>query len=160
MSRRRGFTLVEVLLAVALLTVLATAAVSWAVTQRRSGAAIEERYERLRHLLACQQALREDLRLAPLTLARPRPDESGVLVFRTLRHLPDETPAQREVTWRYDAARRALVRSTTGESGERIRIAVGELDAARFIQQERRGLVLEVRPPHGAPLSLVIGGGP
>jgi prepilin-type N-terminal cleavage/methylation domain-containing protein len=156
----RGFTLVEVLMAVALLTLLATAAVSWAVSQRHSSVVIEERYERLRCLLVCQQLLREDLRLMPLGGARPRPDEGGALMFRTLRHLPDEEAGQREVTWRYDASRRALVRSTADAAGDHVRVAVGDLDGARFVQQDRRGLVLEVRPTTGEPMVLVVRGDP
>lgn len=156
MMQQRGFTLVEVLLAVALLTVVATAAVSWAVSQRRSGAAIEERYERLRQLLACRQAFAEDLRLAPARTAVLRPDENGQVSFPTLRHLPDEEAHLRLVTWRFDAAEQALVRSTSGDSGDHLRVAVAGVRAARFLRQEARGLVLEITPLTGEPLSITV----
>jgi prepilin-type N-terminal cleavage/methylation domain-containing protein len=160
MRQRRGFTLVEVLLAVALLTVVATAAVSWAVSQRRSGAAIEERYERLRQLLACRQAFAEDLRLASIRTEVLRPDEDGRVSFPTLRRLPDEEPRLRTVTWRFDAAGQALVRSTAEDSGDRQRVAVAGVRAARFVRQDTRGLVLEILPLTGEPLSLAVGEAP
>lgn len=155
MRRVHGFTLIEVLVAVALLTLVATAAVSWAVSQRRSGALIDVRYERLRQLVACQQALREDLRVAVLGNAL-QPDEGGRLVLTTLRYLPDEEPGRREATWRFDEPRQALVRSTPAAGGERVRVAVSGLASARFTHQERRGLVLVVQPLSGDPVSVMV----
>lgn len=152
--RNRGFTLIELLLAVALLTMVATAAVSWAVSQRRSGARIEERYEQLQQALASRQALHEDLVLASTAVLRP--DEQGRLVFATLRQLPDSLPGRHEVMWFFDGERQALVRTSRGASGEQRRVVLGEVTAARFLQVEERGLVLEIQPRVGAPLSLAI----
>ena len=118
----RGFTLIELLLAVALLTLVATAAVSWAVSQRRSGARIQERYEQLQQALASRQALHEDLILS--TNAVVRPDEQGRLVFSTLRQLPDASPGRNEVSWAFDGERRALVRSLRDANGEQHRVVL------------------------------------
>lgn len=150
----RGFTLIELLLAVALLTMVATAAVSWAVSQRRSGARIEARFEQLQQALASRQALHEDLILA--TSAVLRPDEHGRLVFTTLRQLPEALSGRSEVTWSFDGERQALVRISRGVGGEQRRVVLGGLTTARFIQAEERGLVLEIQPQDGPPLSLAI----
>lgn len=154
---RRGFTLIELLLAVALLTMLATAAVSWAVSQRRSGARIEERYEQLLQALACRQALHEDLSLATTTV--PRPDATGRLVVTTLRRLVDTAPGRAEVLWSFDGERQALVRISRDASGEQRRLVVGELSAARFTMDEQRGLVLDLHWHTGAPLRLAVRSG-
>lgn len=158
--RTRGFTLIELLMSVALLTMLATAAVSWAVSQRRSGVQIERRYERLQQVLACRQAIREDLVLA-LTSTNPlRPDNAGKLVIATLRHGPEEVPGRREVTWAFDGEHQALVRISHDESGEQRRVALVGVASARFVQEEERGLVLEMRPLVGEVVSLVLRSGP
>jgi prepilin-type N-terminal cleavage/methylation domain-containing protein len=159
MSCRRAFTLIEVLLAVALLTMLATAAVSWAVSQRRSGALIEARYERVQQVLACQQAIEEDLMVSVFSAAPLRPDDEGRLVVATLRRLPDEHAGRREVIWSFDGEHRALIRTSRDVNGERRRVALAELTAARFVQDERRGLVLIVQPPIGEAISVALRSG-
>lgn len=150
----RGFTLIELLLAVALLTMVATAAVSWAVSQRRSGARIEQRYEQLQQALASRQALHEDLILATTTVLRP--DEHGRLVFTTLRQLPEVPPGRSEVTWSFDGEQQELVRTSRSASGEQRRVVLSGLTAARFIQTEERGLVLEIQAQEGPSLILAI----
>lgn len=154
---RRGFTLIELLLAVALLTMLATAAVSWAVSQRRSGARIEERYEQLQQALACRQALHEDLALATTTV--PRPDASGRLMVTTLRRLADVAPGRSEVLWSFDGERQALVRTSRDVSGEQRRLVLDGLSAARFVMDEQRGLALDLQWHTGALLRLAVRSG-
>ncbi len=158
--RNRGFTLIEMLMAVALLTMLATAAVSWAVSQRRSGALIEARYERMQQVLACRQAIREDVVLALASTGPLRPDNAGRLIIPTLRRGPDEAPGRREVIWAFDGERQALVRASRGASGDQQRVALAAVASARFVQDEKRGLVLEIHPLTGEVVSLALWGGP
>ncbi len=156
MIAQRGFTLIELLLAVVLLTMVATAAVSWAVAQRRSGVVIEARYERLQQVLACRQAIQEDLILALATTAPLRPDETGRLTITTLRQLPGEAPGRRDVRWEFDGERRALVRVSRGAGGDQRRVAMAEVAAARFIRDDKRGLLLELSPLTGDAISLAL----
>lgn len=148
----------EVLLAVALLTMLASAAISWAVAQRRSGAVVEERLKRLELVLAAGRLISDDLNLSvdPSTVVRPT--NEGEFHLHTLHHVPGEGPGQHQVIWRFSAEHSALVRISSDAQEQRTRLAVPQIQQARFQCDDRGMLELLVTPFIGEPLRLPIAG--
>lgn len=159
MNRVRGFTLIEVLLAVSLLTMLASAAISWAVAQRRSGALVEERLERLEQALACRRLIDDDLIQATDPGALIRPAEDGVLHVVTLNRVPGEAAGSHQVEWRYAADQHGLLRVSQGGEGERTRLALPRLRQAWIQQEPSGGLALVVTPEVGDQLRLPLRAG-
>ena len=159
MNTRRGFTLMEVLLAVALLTMLASAAISWAVAQRRSGAVVEERLNRQELVLAAGRLISDDLNLSvdPSTVVHPT--NEGEFHLHTLHHVPGEGPGQHQVIWRFSAEHSALVRISSDAQEQRTRLVVPQIQQARFQRDDRGLLELIVTPFIGEPLRLPIVGG-
>ena len=149
----------EVLLAVALLTMLASAAISWAVAQRRSGAVVEERLNRLELVLAAGRLISDDLNLSvdPGTVVRPT--NEGELHLLTLHHVPGEEPGQHQVIWRFSAEHSALMRISSDATEQRTRVAVPQIQQARFQSDDRGMLDLIITPFIGEPLRLPIVGG-
>ena len=156
MTVRHGFTLMEVLMAVALLTMLASAAISWAVAQRRSGAVVEERLNRLEIVLAAGRLISDDLIFASNPSTVVSPTDAGELHLLTLHHVPGEEPGQHQVIWRFSAEHSALMRISSDATEQRTRVAVPQIQQARFQSDDHDVLDLIITPFIGEPLCVPI----
>lgn len=111
---RRAFTLIEVVLAMALLGVLAFAATSWTVgtlrvQQRTLGAA-----ERARQSETLDRLIRSDLFAYDQALAPAQRREGRVWVSDGTLHMLTRDGGVAEVTYGFDASQRAIVRTVRG----------------------------------------------
>lgn len=129
--RGSGFTLIEVLVAIALLSLMATATASWAVAQRRAGLIAEQRLVGLAAALTAARLIDADLALAVAAPngQRLRLEEDGRLTFATLAQVPGTSPGVRSVTWRFRAG--ALER-IEGEGTGSLRVVTHRLAKAVF----------------------------
>lgn len=129
--RSSGFTLIEVLVAIALLSLMAAATASWAVAQRRAGLVAEHRLVGLAAALTAARLLDADLALAVATPngQRLRLEEDGRLTFATLTQIPGTSPGLRTVTWRFRAG---VLERIEGEGVGSIRVVTHRLAQAKF----------------------------
>ncbi|MBA3845997.1 MAG: prepilin-type N-terminal cleavage/methylation domain-containing protein [Planctomycetes bacterium] len=128
----RGMTLLEVVLATALMAVVVAAASGWIAGQARAGRVAQKRLEGVQALAACVRAIDDDL-VGAIGLAPWSVDETDGLRLETLHCAPGDPAGIHGVHWRF--ADGALVR----DSGGAIRIASQRLVEARFARDERAG---------------------
>jgi prepilin-type N-terminal cleavage/methylation domain-containing protein len=150
MRPQGGFTLLEVLLATSLVTVVATATLSWMTAQARSARALTQEAQALTTAQAVADAIRDDLLLAVpdqankgqrYTLERQR------LRLMTLNHMPGDEPGLRVVQWRQDAHLGALVREIIPADPKAkpiARIVSRDLRVLRFNTGEGTGILFLV----------------
>ena len=110
-------TLLEVLLATSIASLLFTAALGWNARQTRLARTVTTRLEGITAARAVWRLLVEDLRLADLD--RPAMVDRLRLAFRSASAGPDERAGLVLVTWRYDPERQALLRQR-GREEERV----------------------------------------
>lgn len=96
---RGGFTLVELLVALGLLSILAVALASWTRLAARATAWSSEEMASWAVRGAAERLLRADIDAG---LAAPRLGDDGVVEIETLHRLPDEAPGIAVVRWRLD----------------------------------------------------------
>jgi prepilin-type N-terminal cleavage/methylation domain-containing protein len=155
MPYRTGFTLIEIVVAVSLLTLLSAAMVSWTISQRRAGLIISERMERFTQALACVRAIEDDLLLGVGAQRNIHPQADGSLSFSSVHSAPHELAGSRIVSWQFQAADHspttsdgALVRQQ--KIGEQVttRIVLPMVKSAHFEHNELHGLqlILEYAP--------------
>lgn len=113
MSRRAGFTLLELLLAISLTSAVAIAAVSLTLFQARIAAASRTQAETLALVTETIRVLNDDLLLAVRQPGQGRAQfgEGGTLRLVTSRRLPGEEPGLREVVWGWDADSGSVLRT-------------------------------------------------
>ncbi len=154
-NARQGFTLVEVLLAIALMTMLATAAISWSISQRRAGALIVLRLQQTEAVAACVRLLEDDLLFAVRRDPRLRPQADGHLRFVTRHAVPGDNAGDQSLDWYVrpagDQTPAAILRQRLG-SNVNERVVLSPCAAARFMWQENRGLALEVTFADAEPI--------
>lgn len=163
MTPRTGFTLLEVLLATSLLTVVTTATLTWMNTLSRSTRASTQQLQALTTAQAVARAIRDDLLLAiPDQANRGQlyTFERQRLRLKTLNHMPGDAPGIRTVQWRQDAELKALVREIIPDDPRAkpiIRIVSKELRLLRFSSDEGTGAgLLFVVCVHGTEMSELI----
>ena len=115
---RRGFTLLEVLLAIGLTGVVGIAAIALQTMQARVGSATRAQEEALAEITETLRLLDDDLVLALPGETRSRFQvEEGALRLLTSCRLPGEERGVHEVRWSFDAASGALLRSSSPRGG-------------------------------------------
>ncbi len=120
-------TLLEVLLATALMAVVVSAASSWIAAQARSSRSAQQRLAALAALAASVRAIDDDL-VGGVGLGSWRVDTDGALVGETLHVAPGDPVGIHTVRWRF--ADGALGR----DSGGTTRIASWRLGDGRFAE--------------------------
>ena len=111
MTRRAGFTLLEVLLSITLLAAMSGAVFSWIMTMARAQREACLRYDALAQTQAIASALRDDA-LGAVADAEGKRFETGpgALRLATLNHLPGDPPGLNTIRWRQDRTNGCLVR--------------------------------------------------
>jgi type II secretion system protein J len=144
---RRGFTLLEVLLAIGLTGVVGIAAISLQTMQARVGTATRAQEEALAEITETLRLLDDDLVLALPAETRHRFQvEEGALRLLTSCRLPGDERGVHEVRWSFDAASGALLRSSTPRAGGPATVrSVGRLWQACAFRTEGEALWLEGR---------------
>lgn len=111
MTIRTGFTLLEVLLSIALLAAMSAAVFSWIMTMARSQREAGLRYGALAQAQAIASTLRDDV-LGAIANAEGEHFEigPGTLRLATLNQLPGDPPGLNTIQWRQDRTNGWLVR--------------------------------------------------
>lgn len=150
MRHHRGFTLLEVLLATSLMTVVATATLSWMTAQTRSARTLTQEAQALATAHAVANAIRDDLLLAvpdPANKGQRYALERQRLRLMTLNHMPGDEPGLRVVQWRQDSRLGALVREIIPADPKAkpiTRIVSRDLRALRFNTSDGSGILFLV----------------
>jgi len=151
-SAQRGFTILELLLAMTLLAIVSAVAFSWLVSEERSSHAAQRELEALDTAFASIRLLNDDLIEAV-------PDGSGrrvtlvdadTLTLLTLDHLPGEAPGFHHVTWHIDRAGDRLMRQMTD------RVA-GVVPPARIISRRLPNMHFSINDSGAISIDLHLG---
>ena len=119
--RRSAFTLLEMVLAVAMTGSVAIAALSLTSMQARIGTAARAQEETLALVTETVRLLDDDLVLAAMhpSYGRFQVLDGGALRMMTASRLPGEPTGLHEVIWRFDPAAGTVLRTSTPLSGGR-----------------------------------------
>jgi prepilin-type N-terminal cleavage/methylation domain-containing protein len=146
MSTRPGFTLLEVVLATALLGALTVAVLSWVATQTRANRAAARRLDGLTAADAIASAIRDDLLQAlPDAQGRRYQHDGDGLRLTTLNRMPGDAGASRRIAWRQDAKLGALVREVKAvdpRDPPDIRVASRQVALAAFQRDKDSGVLM------------------
>jgi prepilin-type N-terminal cleavage/methylation domain-containing protein len=151
---RQAFTLLEVLLATALLAAIATAALGWVASMGRAGRAAQTRLGAAAALLTSMRALNDDLLFAVAGAdgALFRLTDERTLVITTSNRLPGEEPGRHTVTWRFAPDPRVLTRLAADDAiiTPTPREVTHQLQDWRFVRSQNGELVVDavVGPDH------------
>ncbi len=147
-ARRSGFTLLEVLLALAITAMLTVAATQWLGAVYRTAAVATSRFGAVEAAVVAARLMDDDLRGAlPDREGTSLSLTGGVLTVWTLTGVPGDESGRKQVSWRFDRANRQLLRVV---AGGRSHVVTGRLANATWTMNAGQHPLLVVTPTEGA----------
>jgi prepilin-type N-terminal cleavage/methylation domain-containing protein len=157
MTLRRGFTLLELLVAVTLMTGISMAVYGWIVGTARTSARFSVAARDAAAFEAIRAAIDDDLSCAVLVQGHTNAHVvRGALVMLTLNHAAGDPVGAGDVAWRFDPASRRIQRSVADAAapgGHRIVAMPATCSQAEFGSMDRGRLGLFI-DAHGERWSL------